>query len=299
MKCEDNSGKNDTANLTKRDNIPKQRYILKRHAELLFRTLGAASVVTLAIGGAFLSYHRTISGCSFLVTAFTAIVLDVHVHYRYRFRDRRPVKWPPFIAGGLVAALALVTAALSPLLPDPPTFLVPAVTSLSRGGPGFGPVIASDGIGSFIVDRLIFSVMVNELQAKRNIQGYRLQIVTPAGDVIHTCHFDLRHMKIYWVFDDGSGASELGLDSLDAKLEKGIDPEAEISGWSAWQCMPLGCPSGEMQFVIKELTGRKEVVPLTSVRHIEFTQFLPPALLQPKPKVPLASLGGATPCVPE
>lgn len=256
-------------------------------------------MILVTVGGGLLNYHYTVTGCAIFLAALVAIVLDIHVYYRYKFRGRRTILWWPFVIFVICQAFILISAAIaSILIPEPPTYRILSASRIIKRGTGLGPFVVSDGKLMYSVDDLVFVTLVNKLSTQRNIRGYQLEMMDKHGKSTGTCHLDLRHINLYFILLDGSGAIQIETDKLDSALASGIPPEGKVSGWSAWQCVNIACPdNATMRFHIEDLLGRIENVPIPErIDALTPDQFLEQALMRVQNKVPVSSLGIPTSC---
>lgn len=155
----------------------ERHYILKRHAELLFKAFAAWALVAIALGGGLMNYRHTVAGCGLFGSAISIIVLDVHIHYRYRFRARHLLLRWPFVCVALFnVSLVPVSILVSVRLQGDRSFEIVTSTILfsTPNKAQFGPFVATENIGIpnkpvlSPINDLVFLELINTLDFPRH-----------------------------------------------------------------------------------------------------------------------------------
>lgn len=61
---------------------------------------------------------------------------------------------------------------------------------------------------------------------------------------------------------------------LDENLKMPIGPGGVVSGFTAWECPGLKCPSSDLRLVICDMLGKKDILPIAARIETDAHQFL-------------------------
>jgi hypothetical protein len=104
--------------------------------------------------------------------------------------------------------------------------------------------------------------LANLLPEPRSLTGYSLETEIFPWEWRRMCLIDLSKGQLMFSAKNAAHGFLLKLASLDSKLGKIIPAKGTVTGWSAWQCPDTDCSNSNKRLVLREASGRQEIVPL-------------------------------------